>query len=129
MVFLTVHIDMSGKFQKKTTVGVALITSDKKDHCGLALSKQLINKITREFSYEDLFPKLYAICVFCLIKKKISKVEKIILCNDEPFLEVKKSLLKLINSKINIISITEHRYEKKDMYLQKYLLPNIFYIH
>ncbi len=93
------HIDMSGRIYKEKTIGIACVGTQTKDHNGCALRGNLIKFIQKNLCigsvYEE-YAKLYAICIFLLIKDKIDDISTLIICNDEDFSYVKEYLLFLI---------------------------------
>jgi len=95
------HIDMSGRIYKKKTIGIACVGSQTKQHNGCALKSNLIKLIQEKLCagsiYEE-YAKIYAICIYLLIKDKLTRINTLIICNDEEFTYVKEYLLLLINS-------------------------------
>ena len=71
------HIDLSNRFYSKKTTGIAFVGAKSKKNKGCALSdrfKKDIKKHLFESVYED-GPKLYAICIYFLIKKELNDIE------------------------------------------------------
>ena len=112
---MIIHVDMSCKFYEGKKVGVAWIDSDKKEHKGMALSKNLIYKLNKSLAADSDFPRLYAICIYLLIKNDLNRINKIIICNDEPFSDVKKYLTLLTCHQENLISIQSITEYKKEL--------------
>ncbi len=107
---------MSEKFYREKTVGIAWINNEKTLHKGLSMTGKLITKLISKNNANKNFARLYAICIFLIIKDNISMIRKMIICNDEEFSKVKKDLEDLIKmsgiyQKIEIKSITEYRAE------------------
>lgn len=110
------HIDLSNKFWKKATTGIACVSSDNKRHVGCALSMQLkkgINKHLTDMKFKKGRAKLYAICIYYLITENISGINKLVICNDEEFKSVRMYLRYMLGKgiKMEIISITDYRKE------------------
>lgn len=109
------HVDLSGRFYEKGNTGIACVNTKKSDHCGLAIrgrDKRLIEKRLFKGNFKEEDAKLYSICIYFLIKDKISKINNLIICNDECFLNVKEYLILLLgedSDKIKIMSITEFK--------------------
>ena len=95
---MIIHVDMSQKFSNMKNIGVAWISTDRQHHKGLALSGKLIKKLVNEVGANHDFARLYAICIFLILRDDISKVSEIIICNDEDFTTVKKHLERLFIS-------------------------------
>jgi tetrahydromethanopterin S-methyltransferase subunit G len=107
------HVDMSGKMHNEKTIGIALVSSDKKIQYGCALKGNLIRLIKDKLFYKNDFEdyaKLYAICISLLIKQVRKEVKTLIICNDEDFEVVKKTLNYLLKPvDFEIINISEFR--------------------
>ena len=109
------HIDMSGRIYKRKTIGIACVGAESKRNNGCALKGNLIKFIQKNLCTGDIkdeHAKLYAICIYFLIKEKIKEIETLIICNDEEFTYVKEYLMVLLeqdSSRFKIISITDFR--------------------
>ncbi|MBU1203715.1 MAG: hypothetical protein KKG60_01460 [Nanoarchaeota archaeon] len=108
------HIDLSHKLWAKKTTGIACVNSMTKEHNGCVLTRQFKESIKKDF-FKD-FPKrnyarLYALCIYYLIRDKEKKIRRLIICNDEHFDFVKEYLVSFLNKKpsFDIISINEFR--------------------
>ncbi len=107
------HIDLSGRFYEKGATGVACVNTKKSRHYGLAIKgrdKNTIKKKLFSSDFKEEYARLYAICIYFLIKNNLSEIRDLVICNDECFLYVKEYLLLLLRGiphKIKIISITE----------------------
>ena len=67
------HIDLSNKFWKDKTTGIACVEAESKWHIGCALGNRIKRYIERKlYKYEDRIEraKLYAICIYYLTKDK-----------------------------------------------------------
>src|SRR3989338_3142517 len=94
------HIDMSGRIYEEKTIGIALVGTKTKKHQGCAIKGNLIKLIRKELFKGRYFEdpaKLYAICIYLLLKDIREEIETLIICNDEDFEIVKTSLSKLLN--------------------------------
>jgi hypothetical protein len=108
------HIDMSGRIYKKVTIGIACLGTRSKKHNGCALRSNLIKLIEKTLCVGDIseeHAKIYAICIYLLIKDRINDIETLIICNDEEFTYVKEYLLILLGetATFKIISISDLR--------------------
>jgi hypothetical protein len=113
---MIIHIDMSQKFSNVTTIGIAWASSDKQEHKGLALDGKIIKRLVQEYHADRDFARLYAICIFLLTEQDIERIEKMIICNDEPFFMVKRYLDMLFEKfpcypQIQVENITKYREE------------------
>ena len=87
------HIDMSGRFYEKGVTGISCVSSDTKNHNGCSLkgrTKRYLEKNLFTSSIHEEYAKLYAICIYFLIKNKLENMNTLIICNDENFIYVKK---------------------------------------
>ncbi|HII15231.1 MAG TPA: hypothetical protein HA362_02865 [Nanoarchaeota archaeon] len=110
------HIDLSNKFWKDKTTGIACVSVDTKEHIGCALSTHLKKEIYRKLLKEETQEgraKLYAICIYLLARNIANKIRTLVICNDENFHFVRQYLEKLFKQKapFAIISITAYRAE------------------
>jgi len=105
---------MSGKIFEGLTIGIACVGAKSKTHNGCALRGNLIKFIQKHLCIGDIaeeYARLYAICIYLLIKDKLNEIESLIICNDEEFIYVKEYLIILLGGIPNfeIINITEFR--------------------
>jgi len=109
------HIDTSGRIYKRQTIGIACVGADSKEHNGCALKGNLIKFIQSNLcvgKIKEEHAKLYAICIYFLIRDKLDNISTLIICNDEDFTYVKEYLCILLrenSSKIKIINISDFR--------------------
>ena len=107
------HVDMSGRIYEKRTIGIALVGTETNIHYGCALKGNLVKFIKRNLFKKNIYEdsaKLYAICIYLLVKNVKGNVKTLIVCNDEDFEIVKKVLNKLLNPvDFEIINISEFR--------------------
>lgn len=107
------HVDMSGRIYSSKTIGIALVGTQSKINYGCALNGSLIIKIKRELFRKNIIEdaaKLYAICIYFLVKEVRSDIRTLIICNDEDFQIVKSVLTKLlVDYDFEIINISEFR--------------------
>src|SRR3989344_2949112 len=119
------HIDTSCKLYEKADTGIAYKIVKINDHRGLALSNKLKRKLDNElWAYED-YPRLYAICIYYIIREDLDKFDILVICGDEHFLSVKLYLDQLfIKSekylKKVVISISRLREITGDSRLKSY---------
>jgi len=99
----------------KETIGIAFCSSSDADyHCGLALNGPLIKSLIKTLQADHDFARLFAICIYWIIKEDLGNIKRIIICNDEPFTEVKGYLILLLGSEVSeknieIVSIGQYR--------------------
>jgi hypothetical protein len=107
------HIDMSNRLFDEGPTGIACVGANTKQHNGCALNgrlKKYINNTLSIGTIREDRAKIYAICIYYLIKDKISDIQTLIICNDEEFTYVKEYLLILLEQKpIEIIPIEEFK--------------------
>ncbi len=106
------HVDMSKRIYENKTIGIAVVESKTKVNYGCALKGNLIKLIKKRLFNKNIYydsAKLYAICIFLLIKDIEKEIKTLIICNDEDFNIIKKYLEKLLKSYFEIINITEFR--------------------
>src|SRR3989344_8588155 len=107
------HVDMSGRIYEGKTIGIALVGAKTKINYGCALKGNLIKLIKRELFKKNFFDdstKLYAICIYLLVKEIKDKINLLIICNDEDFNVVKIALSNLLKDyNFEIINISEFR--------------------
>jgi hypothetical protein len=108
------HIDMSGRIYKKITIGIACVGVSTKEHNGCVLKGNLIKLIEKNLCLGEVkeeHAKLYAVCIYLLIRDKLDRIESLVICNDEDFIYVKEYLLLLIGEvpTFKIISISDLR--------------------
>lgn len=107
------HVDMSGRIYEDKDIGIALVGVSTKLNYGCVLKMQLLKKIKQELFGENRYndsAKLYAICIYLLIERVKDSVSELIVCNDEDFVVVKKTLEALLGEHcFDIINITEFR--------------------
>ena len=107
------HVDMSGRIYEGKTIGIALVGTKTKVNYGYALKGNLVKLIKKELFTENISEdsaKLYAICIYLLVKEVRDNIHTLIICNDEDFNIVKKTLEKLLKGySFEIINISEFR--------------------
>ncbi len=111
------HIDMSGRIYEKGPIGIACVGSKTKNHNGCALRGKMRRHIEKNLCVGSICEedaKLYAICIYFLIRNKLENIDTLIICNDENFVYVREYLHILLNDNLflpKIINITE--FQKK----------------
>lgn len=109
------HVDLSVKFWKRRATGIACVAVSSKYHVGCALISQLKKGIIRHLftghGRRDR-ARLYAICIYYLIKDITQNIRRLIICNDEYFLDVRQYIgALLVSFDFDIISLSEYRKE------------------
>lgn len=103
-----VHVDLSKKFWERGHTGVAAINTDKKFHRGLALSPYLKKSLVKTTEFTDA--KLYAICIWSVIKDDLNSIDLLVICDDAPFRNVKAYIEHFVGDKsLKMESISQHR--------------------
>ena len=107
------HVDMSGRIYEGKTIGIALVGTETKINYGCALKGNLIKLIKKELFEKNIFEdaaKLYAICIYLLVREVKDNVRTLIICNDEDFDIVKNVLGRLLKAyNFEIMNISEFR--------------------
>jgi hypothetical protein len=119
-----IHVDMSGTLRRSQTVGIAWTSAT--DHRGCSLDAALIRKL-RQLDIE--YSTIYALCIAALIRNHLDKISTIVICNDEPFCDVKAILETVFRNneawrQITVKSISEFRREMNDPFARS-LADNI----
>jgi hypothetical protein len=110
------HIDLSGCFFHKGNTGIAYYSSESKKHKGMVLKsnlKKMIDKTLCIGSRKEEHAKLYAICIFYLVKDILEDIKSLIICNDEDFSYVKFYLEALLPSTISFSIMDIREFQKK----------------
>lgn len=108
------HIDMSGKWHQEGDIAIAVASEDKRDHRGVVLTRKLIRELDVNLGCDYDRPLLYAICSYYLIRENLEDIDTLVVCNDEPWHQVKDYLEALFYGEdrffeIQAINITEYR--------------------
>jgi hypothetical protein len=107
------HVDMSGRIYKREIIGIALVGANTKINYGCALKRNFLEFIKKNLFLGNIHEdsaRLYAICIYLLIKNVEKNIRTLIICNDENFNVVKKVLNYLLGGfNFEIINITEFR--------------------
>ncbi len=101
------HIDTSGKLYEKGTSGIAYKIIGSGLHKGLALSVRFKKELEKRLMVNRNYAKLYAICIYYLIKESLDLFDVLVICVDENFLFVKGYL--------NILFKGNEEYMRKDI--------------
>ena len=83
------HIDTSCKLHERRNTGIAFRILKTGEHKGLALSNQLKRELDRDLESDYDYPRLYAICIYQLIKDSLKDFDTLVICDDEDFMYVK----------------------------------------
>jgi len=111
------HIDMSGRIYEKKTIGISCVGSKTKRHNGCAIRGGMVRFIEKNLCVGSIYEenaKIYALCIYFLIRNKIEEIDTLIICNDENFYYVREYLYILLNNfpfQPKIVNITE--FQKK----------------
>lgn len=85
----TMHIDTSVKLHKNKVTGIAYKIIGSNLHKGLALKRSLKRDLKKHLQVHYNFSRLYAICIYFLIKDSLHLFDTLIICEDECVCEVK----------------------------------------
>src|SRR3989344_9279907 len=103
------HVDMSGRIYSGKNIGIALVGTNSKINYGCALKGNLVKLIKKELFKKNIYEdsaKLYAICIYLLVREVKKDVRTLIICNDEDFHIVKSVLTRLLkDNEFEIINI------------------------
>jgi hypothetical protein len=119
------HIDTSHKLYERNDTGIAYKIIRTKEHKGLAISLKLKEELEKKLSAEYDRARIYAICIYFLIKDDLHLFDELIICGDEDFFSVKKYLILLFQDNRNffsksIKSVCQLRVETGDKNLKSY---------
>ena len=108
------HIDTSCKLYERKDTGIAYKIINSNAHKGVALSIKLKKELERDFKINEDYAKLYAICIYCLIKDDLNLFDVLVICGDEDFTATKLYLDLLLTHNLEykhkrIISVYELR--------------------
>lgn len=88
----TMHIDVSRRFYQQGSSAVAFKIIPTNEHKGIVLSSRLKRGLKRNLHAEKDYAKLYAICIYYLIKDDLNYFDNLVICNDELYGRIKKYL-------------------------------------
>lgn len=83
---------MSKRFYQRGDSGVAYKIIPSQRHRGLAITNKLKKELKRDLHIEEDYARLYAICIYYLIRDKLDSFDNLVTCNDENYLYVKEYL-------------------------------------
>jgi hypothetical protein len=109
------HIDISRRLYQKGDSAIAYKIVQSNEHKGILISNKLKKELKRDLKIEDNYPKLHAIYIYYLIKDNLGLFDSLVICDDEPYLEVKSYLDKLFYGNKNYFekNITSlHKFRK-----------------
>ncbi len=84
--------DTSCKFYEKKDTGIAYKIVNNGEHKGIILSNKLKRELDYKINTHKNYAKLYAICIFYLIKDNLDDFDILVICGDEHFNKVRKNL-------------------------------------
>jgi len=87
------HIDTSVKLHKKGNTGIAYKIIGSGNHKGMVLGSSLKRDLIKNLLVSKDYARVYAICIFYLIKDNLDLFDTLIICEDENITHVKKYLL------------------------------------
>jgi len=101
------HIDTSGKLYERKDTGIAYKIINRGEHKGLVLSIKSKKGLRKNLKIHKDFPRMYAICIYYLIKDNLDDFDILVICADENFSHVKRYL--------DLLFKDENKYSKKDI--------------
>ncbi len=101
------HIDTSRRFKQIGNTGIAYKMIKTNEHKGLGISNKLKRELDRDLNAGEDYARLYAICIYFLVKDDLGKFDILIICNDELFLYVKEYL--------DILFLNNREYFRKEI--------------
>lgn len=129
----TMHIDVSKRFYQKGDSGVAFKIISTNEHKGIILSNKLKKGLKKNLKIEKDYARLYAICIYYLIRDDLDSLDNLVICNDELYEDTKNYLDLLFqgNSKYSykfITSLSELRRIAGDNKVRSYAdnIANIY---
>lgn len=108
------HIDTSCKLYENKNTGIAYKIVNSRKHKGLALKRTLKKELNKKLKISKNYAKMYALCIYLLIKNDFDLFDVLVICGDEPVPKVKENLKKLFDKNSEyfnkkVMSITELR--------------------
>ena len=94
------HIDTSGKLHEKKKTGISFKVIKSNMHKGLVLSYKLKKELKRDLDAHHDWARIYAICIYYLIKDELNNFDVVIICGDENYNYTKKYLDLLFNNNL-----------------------------
>ncbi len=129
----TMHIDTSRRFYQIGDSAIAFKVIPTQEHKGMILSNNLKKELKRDLHCEEDYERMYAICIYYLIKDNLDLFENLVICNDEKYVSVKSYLDLLFRDnsdylKKNITCLNELRRISGDLKLKSYAdnIANIY---
>lgn len=99
------HVDTSSKLYERKDTGIAYKITKTNHHKGLGLSLKLKKELERDLNADQDYARIYAICIYYLIKDDLNLFETLIICGDEKF--------SLVKNYLNILFSNNKSYQKK----------------
>ncbi len=121
----TMHIDTSVKLHKRANTGIAYKIIESNIHKGLCLKTSLKRDLRKNLQVQNDYSRLYAICIYLIIKDSLKLFDTLIICEDERVWEVKLYLDLLFeedseyHTKI-VLSLIEFRKKLGNMNIKSY---------
>lgn len=108
------HIDTSCKLYERKDTAIAFKIVNSNFHKGLILNKKLKKELERDFKVNEDYAKLYAVCIYYLIKDNLDLFDILVICGDEDFTVTKLYLDLLFSHNLEyknkkVISVYELR--------------------
>ncbi len=119
------HVDTSRQFYERADTGIAFKIVKSREHGGLVLSNKLKRELDKNIKSYENYSKLYAICIYNLIKDNLKIFDILVICEDENFNKTKQYLGALFRNNSEyfnkqVISIRELRELSGNMKLRSY---------
>lgn len=102
---IIMHIDTSCKLYEMSDTGIAFKIVQTAQHKGLAISNRLKRELDRDLQAFYDYSRIYAICIYLLIKDSLKEFDVLIICDDEHHVYVKLYL--------DLLFIKDKEYQSK----------------
>ncbi|MDA3836219.1 MAG: hypothetical protein PF542_01215 [Nanoarchaeota archaeon] len=83
------HIDTSVRFFQRGATGIAFKIVGTGEHKGVVFMSKRKKELKLLFDLKNNYEKLYAICIYHLIKDSFDLFDTLVICNDEKYLKVR----------------------------------------
>lgn len=118
------HVDTSRKLYERRDTGIAYKMIKTLEHKGLGLSLRLKKELEKKLDADYDYARIYAICIYFLIKDDLNLFDELVICGDENFVDVKEYLNLLFDcsefTPKKIKSISELRVETGNKNIRSY---------
>lgn len=119
------HIDTSVKLHERRDTGISYKIVKTNEHKGFGLSIKLKKELERDLDAKYDYARIYAICIYYLIRDDFDLFDVLVICGDENYSQVKGYLDLLFSEdkryyEKKVISLHELRNITEDKKLKSY---------